>query len=325
MLTIVMYHYVRDLQPSRFPRIKGLDLRSFRGQLEYLSRRHSVVTMEEVMYAVQGSPADLPDDAALLTFDDGLVDHFTNVLPLLDERGWQGSFFPPARPVMEHKVLDVHKLHFVLASVEDPQVLVDELIELLDPYRGSYDLAAAEDYWARLGKPSRFDPPTIGFLKRMLQRELPSPIREDLCEHFFRKYVTFDETSFAGELYLSIDQLRMMQRLGMHIGVHGETHGWLDAAGPQDREREIRSSLELLSRVGADTESWSIAYPYGAHDEALRSLVRSAGAKVGVTTEVARADLWRHDPLMLPRLDTNDIPKQHSNARIPVMVGAATV
>lgn len=322
MLTIVTYTFVRDLRQSRFPRARALDLRDFRGQLEYLRRRHSVVNMEEVMYAAAGSPADLPDDAALLTFDDGLSDHFASVLPLLDDRGWQGSFFVPGRPVMEHKVLDVHKLHFVLAVLDDPQVLVDELSELLADYRGPYELKRADEYWLQFGKPAGPDSAAIGFARRMLLHELPAPVREEMCDHFFRKYVTFDEAAFAGELYLSLDQLRMMQRLGMHVGAHGETHGRLDAIGPQEREREIRVSLELLSRVGADTDSWSIAYPHGGHDESTRALVRSAGAKIGLTTELARADLWRQDPLMLPRLTPADVPRQCSNARIPVVVGA---
>lgn len=321
MLTIIMYHYVRDLKRSRFPRIRGRDVRDFRGQLDYLQHRHTVVTMEEVMYAAQGSPADLPADAALLTFDDGFVDHYTTVLPLLDERGWQGSFFAPTRPVLDRKMLDVHKLHFVLAAVGDAQALCQELLTMVEELRSTHDLLAADEYWLRLATPSRFDPAEVVFIKRMLQYELPGPVRYEICSRLFAKHVSSDEEAFAESLYLSLDQLSLMQRLGMHIGVHGQTHGWLDRMDLEARRREIDSSLELLARVGADTESWSIAYPYGAHNDRLRAQIQSAGAKIGLTTEVARADLWRHDPLRLPRLDTNDLPMQFSAARVPVLVG----
>lgn len=321
MLTIVMYHYVRDLKRSRYPRIRGLDIRGFRGQLDYLQHRHTVVTMEEVMYAAQGSPADLPADAALLTFDDGFMDHYATVLPLLDERGWQGSFFVPTRPLMERKVLDVHKLHFVLATVENPEALCQELLGMLEEFRPAYDLSAADEYWQRVATPSRFDPREIIFIKRMLQCELPGPVREEICDRLFAAHVSSDQEAFAEELYMSLDHLRIMQRLGMHLGVHGETHAWLDRMDPQTRHREIQVSLELLALVGADTDAWSIAYPYGACDERLCTQVQSAGAKIGLTTEVARADLWRHHPLRLPRLDTNDLPRQFSAARVPLMVG----
>src|SRR5690242_1598117 len=113
MLTIVRYEYVRDLQRSRFPRINALDLEQFRYQLGHIQSCHTVVTMEEVIWAVRGR-ADLPENAALLTFDDGFIDHYTSVFPLLEERGWQGCFFPSSQPILQHTVLDVHKLHFVL-------------------------------------------------------------------------------------------------------------------------------------------------------------------------------------------------------------------
>ena len=35
-VTIVMYHYVRDLERSRFPAIKGLSLDRFWRQLRYI-------------------------------------------------------------------------------------------------------------------------------------------------------------------------------------------------------------------------------------------------------------------------------------------------
>lgn len=35
-LTVVMYHYVRDLQNSRYPQIKGCDVRLFKEQIKFL-------------------------------------------------------------------------------------------------------------------------------------------------------------------------------------------------------------------------------------------------------------------------------------------------
>ena len=96
-LTIVMYHYVRPIRQSRYPGIKGLELELFREQLAYIGRHYSVVTMEAVAAAAHGGDP-LPFNAALLTFDDGYRDHRDFVLPLLIEKGFQGSFFVPAKP-----------------------------------------------------------------------------------------------------------------------------------------------------------------------------------------------------------------------------------
>ena len=53
-LTVVMYHYVRDLQNSRFPEIKGCDVRLFKEQVGYIKKHYTPVTVEEVIAAKNG-------------------------------------------------------------------------------------------------------------------------------------------------------------------------------------------------------------------------------------------------------------------------------
>ena len=48
-----MYHYVRDLQNSRYPRIKGLDINLFKGQINYLRKNYHVISMEEIIYSIE--------------------------------------------------------------------------------------------------------------------------------------------------------------------------------------------------------------------------------------------------------------------------------
>ncbi len=309
MLTIVMYHYVRDLARSRYPRIKGLSVEGFRGQLDYIGQHYNVVRMEELIAAATDPAATLPPRAVLLTFDDGLRDHFTNVLPMLAERGWQGSFFPPARPISARTVLDVHKIHFTLAAVDDQGSLVDVLFSELNERRDHWELSANEVYWRKLARATRLDPAEVIFIKRMLQRELPRALRAEVTDVLFRRFVAADEQAFADELYVTWDQLREMGRQGMYIGNHGTTHRWLDTLSPREQQSEIDESLALMREVGAATERWVMCYPYGAHNDGLRRLLRARGCVLGLTTEVAVADLTRHDLLALPRLDTNDLPR----------------
>jgi polysaccharide deacetylase len=53
-LTVVMYHYVRDLKHSRYPAIKGLDVNLFKGQVLFLKKHYNFVTVEEVIAASKG-------------------------------------------------------------------------------------------------------------------------------------------------------------------------------------------------------------------------------------------------------------------------------
>ena len=133
-LFVVMYHYVRDLEMSRYPAIKGLDYELFKQQIIFFKENFRVVTMEEVVEAASGGK-ELPEKALLLTFDDGYIDHYIFVLPVLKANRIQGSFFMPGKTLMEDVLLDVNKVHFILASSEKKQLLI-KVLKQMDYYRG---------------------------------------------------------------------------------------------------------------------------------------------------------------------------------------------
>ncbi len=84
-----MYHYVRELSESRFKKIKGLNLSLFRKQISYLQSYYKFVTVKDCLETISGV-RELPLKAALLTFDDGFIDHYLNVFPILHSEGIQG-------------------------------------------------------------------------------------------------------------------------------------------------------------------------------------------------------------------------------------------
>lgn len=307
-LTIVMYHYVRDAHHTRFPGIKARSLASFRGQLDYIRRHYQVISPADLARAIGRTGVRLPTNAALLTFDDGYSDHYQTVFPMLMDLGMSGVFAPVGKAVLEGKVLDVNKIHFVLAAMQDRiSHVIDELFGLLDLNRGTWQLDANQAYWDRLARPNRFDSAEIIFLKRMLQRDLPEDLRNLLTDELFRKYVTSDERAFAGELYMNLDQLREMSRAGMAIATHGYDHYWLGTLPEAQQAEQIRKGLEFLDLISRTQLGWMFTYPYGSHNPNLLALARQNGCIAGFTTEVTIAT-GTHDPLLLPRLDTNDLP-----------------
>jgi peptidoglycan/xylan/chitin deacetylase (PgdA/CDA1 family) len=303
-----MYHYVRDVEQTAFPGIKARSVSAFRGQMEYIRRHYQVISPTDLAQAVRDPNDHLPANAALLTFDDGYIDHYRAVAPILADLGMSAVFAPVGKAVLEGKVLDVNKIHFVLAAMRDRiDQVVTELFTLLDRYRGTWGLEANQAYWDRLAEPNRFDPAQIIFLKRMLQRDLPGNLRSALTDELFRKYVTRDERTFASELYMNLDQLREMSRAGMGIACHGYDHLWLGTVPEAQQAEQIRKSLDFLNLVTGTQPGWMFTYPYGSHNPNLLALARQNGCIAGFTTDVAIATA-NHDPLLLPRLDTNDLP-----------------
>jgi peptidoglycan/xylan/chitin deacetylase (PgdA/CDA1 family) len=81
---IVMYHYVRPIEESRYSKIKGLELIGFERQLKYFLKEKRVVSTTDVVNAALGGDV-LPSDAVWLTFDDGYKDHYEFVVPILEK------------------------------------------------------------------------------------------------------------------------------------------------------------------------------------------------------------------------------------------------
>jgi peptidoglycan/xylan/chitin deacetylase (PgdA/CDA1 family) len=303
-----MYHYVRDLKNSSFPEIKGLDISLFKEQIAYFKKYYCVITMEELIEAFDNKTA-LPPRSILLTFDDGYIDHYTNVFPILVENGIQGSFFPPVRAVTENKVLDVNKIHFILASCHNKSNLVKDLFVLLNRYREEYNLKPNKFYYEKLAETTRFDGPDVNFIKRLLQVELPEELRGLLANSLFEKHIGMSESSFSRKLYLTIDQLKTMKHFGMHIGSHGFNHYWFNSLSREKQDDEVKKSLDFLREIGVDNNYWTMCYPYGAFNEDTISVLSDNKCKLAFTTKVAVADFQNENRYSLSRLDTNDLPK----------------
>ena len=308
-VTLVMYHYVRPIAGSRHPRIRGLELHDFEGQLDHIQRNYQVISAAQLVQATRtGSP--LPDNALLLTFDDGYADHYHYVTPALQRRGMSGVFFPTSGTVEDRRMLDVNRLHFVLATAGDVGALVRSVEDAVEASRSEFDMPPLADFRSGLWAANRFDPPDVIYVKRMLQFALPEMLRNRIASHLFREYVSSDEDAFADELYVSVDQLRGMREGGMEIGSHGHAHHWLDSLAVVDQARDIDRSLQMLDRIGVARQGFYFCYPFGGYTPDTVALLDDRGCGAAFTTRVALARPVANQMLELPRLDTNDLPRR---------------
>ena len=307
-LTIIMYHYVRDLKNSRFPGIKGLDLDLFREQIQYLRKHYHIITMEEVIHSIDNQ-AKIPKKSVLLTFDDAYSDHYMNVFPVLDKYQLQGSFYTPSKAVSEHTVLDVNKIHFILASVQNKSDIVSDLKNLLKVYKKEYHLQDFDYYYEKLARANNYDTEEVIFIKRLLQVELKEELRIKITDTLFERYVGMSEPSFSRELYMNEEQLKHMLRSGQHIGNHGYNHYWWNSLTKEEMREELDLSIAFLNKIGVDMNNWTACYPYGSYDDQSIEMLQERGCKLAVTTEVDIATTNKSTRFVMPRLDTNDIPK----------------
>ena len=314
-LYVAMYHYTRDLPNSRYPKIKGLDVALFKRQLDFFAANFNVVTMEKVVETLTSvPPPQLPDNALLLTFDDGYIDNFLVAFPLLKAHNFQGSFFIPGKTFTENVLLDVNKIHFILASADNSKMLMDDVISEINRVRaeGRNDFPTNAELIEKYAKANRFDDKETVFVKRVLQTALPEDIRNKISSKLFAKYVGLAEDKFARELYMNRDQIKLMKDAGMFIGLHGYDHYWLGNLPVDEMRADIDKSLEVMSEF-IDIKSWVMNYPYGNCNDDVINYISDKGCALGLTTEVRAADVTKDNKYLLPRLDCNDFPPKSDN------------
>lgn len=306
--TIVMYHYVRDLKKTRYPEIKGLDLSLFYEQLAFLEKHYHFITIEELIDAQKNNDS-LPPKSVLLTFDDGYAEHYQHAFPILNRKKIQGCFYIPAATIINNTVLDVNKIHFILAAVQDKNMLIQAIYAMLKEYRSEYQLESNEYYFEKLAVANRFDTKEVIFIKRLLQVELKETLRNIMADRLFKQFVSSDERAFSAELYMNAEQIECMQRNGMHIGGHGYNHYWLASLSAEAQGIEINKSKEFIASVGGNLDYWTFCYPYGNHNNDTLTALQNADCKLAMTASPDIADFSKHGVYTLPRLDTNDLPK----------------
>ena len=92
---ILMYHYVSE--PPEDADKYRVDLsvspENFYAQMQYLAEQgYTPINLDDLSLAVTARQA-LPDKPVILTFDDGYVDHYEYVFPILESFGFKGTFF----------------------------------------------------------------------------------------------------------------------------------------------------------------------------------------------------------------------------------------
>lgn len=296
-LTVMMYHYVRDRgdMAEAGSGIPGMSVEDFKVQLDKLSHQYTFVPWPAVRVALQGG-RPLPNSACLLTFDDGVRDHYINVFKILLERSLSGLFFVLARDHSDGLIL-AHKIHFLLASL-GLTGLRQAIWEKLNSTQREQFTQAENRY--RLKYPPVCPDGRINLLKAVLQRDL-SPEVNTLLRDLFEEHVG-SETETARTYYLHPEQIREMAAAGMHFGGHSRSHPWFDWIDSVNRTAEISTSAAWLRQI--EPGPWAFAYPYGGLTEDAPQLLKANGFAAAFTT---KAQLYHSNPYFIGRLDGEEI------------------
>jgi peptidoglycan/xylan/chitin deacetylase (PgdA/CDA1 family) len=299
---VVMYHYVRDSGATAFPDIRALTPELFDRQLEWLQSHYTVVDLRTFEAALDGR-APLPPNAALLTFDDGFVDHYETVLPRLRARGLQGTFFLTEDACGDRpRLLAVHKMHFLLARLGVEafgRAVLGACAPSALPAGASLEVLGLD----------RWDDAGARAIKTLVSHELPFGEADRVLEELFAERIG-DSAAFARTLYLDAAMVREMAAAGMTFGYHTRSHRLLARLSPEEQRRELGSGVAWI-RALTGQATVSFCYPWGGPrtytGDTVR-ILRESGYSAAFNTVRRRASAGDDNRYELPRIDTRDLP-----------------
>ena len=303
--TIVFYHYVRDVERTPFPGIKALSVAGFAAQLDWLQARFDLIDGPTFERAVlTGVGFDRP--TALLTFDDGFVDHYEHVFPLLRSRGLGGIFFLAGATLgASPTLLNVHKTHFLLPRL-GAERFAREVADALE----AEGMPVPHGSGGEREGVYRYDETPDVRIKRILNYEAPGRVADRVLSTLFERHVG-DSGAFARALYLSALQVREMAKGGMTFGFHTQSHPVLSRLDRNEQRQELHRGPALIGDLtGQDIVSF--CYPYGfphTYNTDTLHVLEESGYSMAFNTERREAVIGQEPRYELPRFDTRDVAR----------------
>ena len=251
-LLVLTYH--RVLAGRREDPLRTIvSLKVFLKQIDFLERNFHITGLDEAVKDFSSRRRPAAKTSVVLSFDDGSIDNYEVVFPILKKRGLPAAFFVSSgyigsgRPMWDWEV--IMKLVHNTAIDE-----VDIAGETLRIKKGEARRAFAYRVAGRL-KYADSD-----ILKRTVEALASGyDLKPDRCMEW--------------------EQLKKMQDSGMEIGSHAISHRSLARILPEDAGNEIvESKMELTRRMGRECGYFS--FPFGSaldYNDRLIALVRDSG------------------------------------------------
>ncbi len=268
----VMYHYVMD--DKGWGGIHPLLPKQFEQQIDLLAQSFDIVSPNELDKKAGSKPR------CVLTFDDGTKDHFEYAFPILLKKGVPAYFAVLSGPILTGEIPIVHLNHIILSFRSDESIWqllsqkyntshVHEFVLKNNIYHYEHEL---------LRRCNKY------ILNFMLSEQEARSFLEEIFSEIYS-----DKKEFIENFYLNNQEIILMDKKGMTIGVHGHSHLPFTGDAKTFFNMEISPCFEYLKEtVGITPEWYTPAYGGGSESKRmmteLEPILKKTGFKGGFST-----------------------------------------
>lgn len=302
----VMYHHVKEKADKRFPGMHFLKVSDFRKQLQAIMRYFDFPSPEDVRKALL-CKAPLPHHSCVLTFDDGLRDHYDYVADILAGMNIRAVFSVNTGQWENGKLLPVHMAHLLSAAFSYEQLAAD-----FELSAGKCGVASRLDDVPMDTAVSqyKYDSAEVARVKFFINAVVPQDLRANVIGDVFRSHLG-DDTEFVALHYMTPAMVKSLHAAGHTIALHSHWHTHLALESTEMLKQDLGRNMSMLvEAIGIDYVPEWISYPYGSpgsfNDEVI-AVCRALGCDVGLTSSRGFNRLPVESNMKLKRVDTNDV------------------
>ena len=262
-LYIFNYHRIGDAESAPFdPNVFSCTTNRFAEHVDLIRSRFNVINVAQLLEAIERGSRST-DPLAMITFDDGYRDNFTEALPILRSTGTSAVFFVPTAYIGTNHVPWWDDVAWSIKHAEredlgDVPWLRDVVLGPIGTKRISRVLSA-------------FKRSNLSIEVKLRQ------LREATgC--------SLPEVPDRG-LFMSWDEVRLLRQAGMDVGSHTHSHRILGHLDLVEQRAELEMSKRVLeTQLGEPIHT--LAYPVGkaaTYSTDTQEIARSCGYRAAFT------------------------------------------
>lgn len=259
------YHYIRPPKNlDLFPRVLGNSIKDLHQHIRMLQKNYEMMSLEDAYHFSYGSWYPKHTYGILMSFDDGLSDHY-EAARILTKYGIRAAFFIPTCIISDGLPANPTIMHYSLAGYGIEQVLVVYREALL-----KYDVDFEKyNIIFRRGKDNPWI--IIEKIKSMFRHRFEHGIARKIMLYIYDNLMHRDYPNALDIMHLTREQIKEILAMGHSVGPHSHTHISVARSEllQEDFEKEIVAPKRYIEDI-FDTKVYAFSYPFGWARDCLR-------------------------------------------------------
>ena len=261
-LQILLYHRVNDEKDHFF---EGVPVDIFSQQMEYLSSYFHILPLVEAAERMKRN--DLPDNALVVTFDDGYKDNYQYAFPILKKFSIPATIFLATGPIGSQNMLWHDRVFSAFRHTQKSSLL------FYGQGKKMFSLKTLEEKIFAQGE-------ILNYLRSL------DGDKTDAWIEWLTNELEIVVPQNQDHLMLNWDQIKEMSRWKISFGAHTVTHPILSNLSFKKAWYEINESKQVIEK-NLNTRVTTFAYPNGREgdfNETTKNILKDLGMTYAATT-----------------------------------------